>query len=203
MVTCSPRNATLVWPQHIAAKSQLHHANEGADSVVKGGGKRARKRKGEGKRERERGGLSWRRGFCQLMIVLSTYTCLLHMHSKSAQCVSGICLACLHMLVCQHRLGWKGLEREEERIVFLFVFFKVGCIFPSLHRVPEQHKRERETPRQSVSVDQCRHKMSAAVVSICRQASCQRPPPPVQLSRPDWTLSLWVDNWLGDSLFDM
>ena len=30
------RNATLVWPQPTATESQLHHANEGADSIVKG-----------------------------------------------------------------------------------------------------------------------------------------------------------------------
>lgn len=151
MVTCSPRNATLVWPQHTAAESQLHHANEGTDSVVKG--RRARKRKEEGRREGEwfiRKTWALPADDCLVHIHMHTHT---HTHCKSAPCVSGVCSACLHMLLCQQR-WWRGggFWKERENILglvcFVFLaFVMLGCVLPLFSPCPwTAHERTQRDP---------------------------------------------------------
>lgn len=123
MVTCSPRNATLVWPQHTAAESQLLHANEGTESVVNRGGKRARMRTGEVRRESVVA-LSGRHGLCQLMmIVFSPYTCT-HTCTLKVQHVSVVYVwpACTCLSVRRDDGVVEGSGKKRRAYCFLFVF---------------------------------------------------------------------------------
>lgn len=109
MVTCSPRNATLVWSQHTASRTNCTMQMKAQTLLLN--------RRGEGGGMRERGGLSGRRGFCQLMVVLSTYAYTVKVYNVS---VIYVHLACTCLSVRDDWGVWKERIVIFQNILFVF-----------------------------------------------------------------------------------